>query len=251
MQNRHREQEGGDQAGRLIGDTAAELEQHDDRQRAAECDEGAGDQEIFRVADLGFDRQHRSNPGHDPEDAGERVERQRWPVKEPRVEVAASGWPTDVAERGLFVRTGAAVGQAEPNREQPQRSTNEDDGRQPELRRPSRFHSQSLVLSPRCCGRAAARPTIASSGMRLAPIRIGSNEYRSATTPVAYVAAIVPMPAAVPLETAHRGDRSRRDRGPPAGSGSSSTAPHTRRSRRRSRRRAHGSDVDVNRPESA
>ena len=46
---------------------------------------------------------------------------------------------------------------------------------------------------------SSSSATIATSGMRLPPTSSGSNEYRSATKPVTYVAMIVPMPAAVPL----------------------------------------------------
>ena len=40
---------------------------------------------------------------------------------------------------------------------------------------------------------------VAAIGIRLAPIRIGSNEYLSAMWPIMYVEMIVPIPAPVPL----------------------------------------------------
>src|SRR5262245_24695693 len=62
---------------------------------------------------------------------------------------------------------------------------------------------QTGLTTPSCVARLlrtrVSAATTASSGIRLAAIRIGSNEYRSATTPVRYVAVIVPIPAPVPL----------------------------------------------------
>src|SRR4051812_36424940 len=69
------------------------------------------------------------------------------------------------------------------------------------------FQDSDYSLSEARAGRPAAprfrtsrnTSAVATSGIRLAPMRIGSNEYLSAIQPIKKVEMIVPMPAPVPL----------------------------------------------------
>ena len=132
MQRRDGEEERCDERGRLAGDRSGQVEQHDDRHRAGEGDAAASDKVLLVHGESRIEGEQAMDPRRDRKRCGEQIERQRWPVEEMRIRIAAED-RDGVTDRRLFIRTRAIERQTEPDRNEPKNRAQEDDDEQPRL----------------------------------------------------------------------------------------------------------------------
>ena len=128
------EEERRDRRGHVVGDDAGQPEEHDDGQRSGDHHDGAGDDEVVAGGQRPARGDMIMNPRRCREGEGEEVERQRSPVEEVRVEIAADH-PERAADGDFLVGTGAVERQAERDGHETQQRAEQDDQRQPALRR--------------------------------------------------------------------------------------------------------------------